>query len=116
MTTFRLTSSSNPRSAQAIPPGRSPRRHAAPAKPSLAETQESEVHAGGWEFRYCLAASEQMVSGFAEIHCNGEPYFELPIFEPQANALASIDLLREQCLAWIEARAAVPARPSADEA
>jgi|UniRef100_UPI000D34546C hypothetical protein len=65
---------------------------------------EPESHAGGWEIHYRLARTQQMFSGFAEIHCNGQPHCELPIFEPQANALASIDLLREQCLAWIEAR------------
>lgn len=99
-----------------MPPGRSPDRGAASAQVSADGMSESEVHAGGWEIRYCLSPSAQMVSGFAEIHCNGEPYFELPIFEPQANALASIDLLREQCLAWIEARDATAGRVAGDEA
>lgn len=50
-------------------------------------------------------------SGTAQIHRQGERHCELPIFEPQRNALASIDLLREQCLAWIESRSAITGQP-----
>ncbi|MFM9926862.1 hypothetical protein VLK31_28015 [Variovorax sp. H27-G14] len=65
----------------------------------------SERHHGGWEIHYRLEPAREKFAGSAHIHCDGEPHCELSIFEPQANALASIDLLREQCLAWIERRA-----------
>lgn len=67
----------------------------------------SEQHQG-WEFHYSLAPvpARATFSGTVQIHRQGERHCELPIFEPQRNALASIDLLREQCLAWIEGRSA----------
>lgn len=71
---------------------------------ATAATFEPEDHPGGWRIHYRLARTREMFCGAAEIHCHGQPHCELPIFEPQANALASIDLLREQCLAWIAAR------------
>jgi hypothetical protein len=68
---------------------------------------QSELHHGRWEIHYRLEPASEKFAGIARIHCDGEPepHCELSIFEPQANALASIDLLREQCLAWIEGRA-----------
>ncbi len=67
----------------------------------------SEQHQG-WEFHYSLAPvpARTAFAGSAQIHRQGERHCELPIFEPQCNALASIDLLREQCLAWVESRSA----------
>lgn len=72
----------------------------------------SEQHQG-WEFHYSLAPvpARATFSGTAQIHRQGERHCELPIFEPQRNALASIDLLREQCLAWIESRSAITGQP-----
>lgn len=59
-----------------------------------------------WEFHYSLmpvpVPARAAFFGTAQIHREGKRHCELPIFEPQCNALASIDLLREQCLAWIE--------------
>lgn len=73
----------------------------------------SEQHQG-WEFHYSLAPvpARATFSGTAQIHRQGERHCELPIFEPQCNPLASIDLLREQCLAWIESEAS-PGRETA---
>lgn len=64
----------------------------------------SEQHHGRWEIHYRLEPARDKFAGSAHIHCDGLPHCELPIFEPQSNALASIDLLREQCLAWIARR------------
>lgn len=73
---------------------------------------QTERHHGGWEIHYRLEPAREKFAGSARIHCDGEPHCELSIFEPQANALASIDLLREQCLAWIEGRAESASAPS----
>ena len=56
-----------------------------------------------WDFHYSinLAAELATFSGTVQIHRGGKRCCELSIFEPQCNALASIDLLREQCLAWV---------------
>lgn len=83
-----------------------PRTAAATDAACASSFSESERHPGGWEFRYQLVPSLEKFTGSAQIHCQGQSHGELAIFEPQANALASMDLLREQCLAWIEARAA----------
>lgn len=67
-----------------------------------------------WEFHYRLMPAPALAtfSGTAQIRRGGERYCELPIFEPQCNALASIDLLREQCLAWIGSRSAAADPPT----
>lgn len=65
----------------------------------------SEQHQGRWEIHYRLEPAFEKFAGSAQIHCDGTSHCELSIFEPQSNALASIDLLREQCLAWIAHRA-----------
>lgn len=74
----------------------------------------SELHHGGWEIHYRVEPASEKFAGSARIHSGGhpEPHCELSIFEPQSNALASFDLLREQCLAWIEGRAESPSSRS----
>lgn len=66
-----------------------------------------------WEFHYSLkrVPARAAFFGTAQIHREGKRHCELPIFEPQCNALASIDLLREQCLAWIENCSAAANQP-----
>jgi hypothetical protein len=100
---------------------RSQRAHAVPATATTAASAlpaavaQSELHHGGWEIHYRVEPAEparEKFAGSARIHCDGEPHCELSIFEPQSNALASIDLLREQCLTWIEGHAeSTSARP-----
>ncbi|MGJ7557582.1 hypothetical protein ACSFBX_17310 [Variovorax sp. RB2P76] len=104
------------RSASLLRPS-APRSHRARAEPksktkttaSLDAVAHSEQHHGRWEIHYRLEPAREKFAGTAQIHCDGLPHCELSIFEPQSNALASIDLLREQCLAWIAHRSDTPA-------
>lgn len=107
MNTFRTASllrSHAPRSHRSRVSSKAP-----PAATTTSASQDttlhSERHHGRWEIHYRLEPAFEKFAGSAQIHCDGASHCELPIFEPQPNALASIDLLREQCLAWIAHRA-----------
>lgn len=109
MNTFRSASLlrlSAPRSQRARTVSKTTATTAPPTPTALPEAvAHSERHHGRWEIHYRLEPSLEKFAGSAHIHCDGTPHCELPIFEPQSNALASIDLLREQCLTWIAHRA-----------